>query len=236
MACHQSIKRLSSPDRIIQTLDTDVLRRCGIYQREKDVRGRQAFDVIDNKPYSTDFAFSRFLIPALLGQQESWVVFCDDDFLWRESPDGLLPLLDGTKAVMVVKHEHNPPIGPKMDGQTQTQNRRKNWSSMIVWNLAHPSNRRLTVTDANTASVVFLHQFGWLQDDEIGELPEKWNWLEGHSSSEIDPAAVHYTRGGPWLQAYRHTAYADEWLGVHFSSLNEVAQNYSKSVILAFGG
>ena len=238
LACAQSIKRFVPPGFSIQIMDTELLRRAGVYCRKKETRGRQSYDAIDGKPFSTDFSFSRFLIPTLFGQRDGWVVFCDDDFLWRASIEGLIPLLDETKAVMVVKHNHSPETGVKMDGRIQQPYRRKNWSSMVAWNLAHPSNRSLTAEVVNTAHGSWLHGFEWLQDDEIGSLPEKWNWLEGHSPKDIDPIGVHYTRGGPWLSAYRDSAYASEWLDVHFLSLNEVAEEYHarRSVFLAFWG
>ena len=223
MACAHSISRIA-PSRRVHFLDTEALRRAGVYLRAKDVRGNQAFDVIDGKPFSTDFSFSRFLVPALFERQPQWAVFCDDDFMWRESVDGLLPLLDDKYAVMVVKHDFQPLPGMKMDGQMQLPYRRKNWSSMILWNLGHPSNGKLTTGMVNTAPGSYLHGFDWLRDEEIGALPEKWNWLEGHSDPEIEPAAVHYTRGGPWLTQYRKAAYAEEWLALHFSSLNAIAK------------
>ena len=237
LACAQSIKRFTGDKYPIQIMDTEMLRKAGVYYRQKEVRGKQAYDVIDGKPFSTDFSFSRFLIPPLFGYLGGWVMFCDDDFLWRASIEGLVPILDDSKAVMVVKHDYNPSQGIKMDGQIQTQNRRKNWSSVTLWNLNHPANRKVTVDAVNTGSGAYLHQFGWLDDSEIGSLPEKWNWLEGHSSVDIDPVGVHYTRGGPWLSAYRDSAYANEWLDVHFSSLNEIARDYGaqRNVILAYG-
>lgn len=222
VACCYSLMRHTPPPRVRQVniLDTELLRMAGVYTRQSDLRGRQHYDRIDGKPFSTAFSYSRFLVPSLADPQEGWLLWCDDDFLWLESADGLIPLLDNKYAVMVVKHDFQPPTGIKMDGQIQQSYRRKNWSSLIAWNVGHPSNRTLTSEVVNTAPGSFLHGFDWLKDDEIGSLPEKWNWLEGHSLPEIEPAAVHYTRGGPWLGAYRKAAYADEWLDAHFNSLN----------------
>jgi hypothetical protein len=52
----------------------------------------------------------------------------------------------------------------------------------------------------------FLHRFSWIKDDElIGKLPTKWNFLVGwHDKSPTPPGAVHYTLGGPWFPDYRH--------------------------------
>ena len=68
----------------------------------------------------------------------------------------------------------------------------------------------------NTEPGSWLHGFGWLADDQIGSLPEAWNWLEGWSnpylSQNMGPANVHFTRGGPWFDTYRNVAYGEEWL------------------------
>ena len=41
------------------------------------------------------------------------------------------------------------------------------------------------------------------QDDEIGELEEEWNWLDGHSDININPKNVHFTTGGPWFENWK---------------------------------
>mgnify|MGYP003346070900 CR=1 FL=1 len=54
----------------------------------------------------------------------------------------------------------------------------------------------------------------WGPDDEIGTLDERWNWLEGWTSShnKDKPYAVHYTRGGPWFSEWQDVEFAKEWL------------------------
>ena len=72
-----------------------------------------------------------------------------------------------------------------------------------------------------------LHGFGWLTDDLIGKLPPEWNWLEGHSSMELNPKAVHFTRGTPDMPGYENVPYADEWRAINAqfgSSETAVAQ------------
>ena len=60
-------------------------------------------------------------------------------------------------------------------------------------------------------SVSGIFQDADLEDDEIGGLPEAWNWLEGHSDPSIQPKLVHFTRGTPDFPGYADAAYADEW-------------------------
>jgi len=139
---------------------------------------------------------------------------CAHGTLWRCSSQYLFDLADDKYAVMVVKHQHVPTEQEKMDGQKQTKYYRKNWSSLILWNCGHPANAALTPDAVNRETGSFLHRFSWLKDEEIGALPETWNWLEGWSTKPASghPSVVHYTRGGPWFDEWKDVDYADLWL------------------------
>jgi hypothetical protein len=100
-----------------------------------------------------------------------------------------------------------------MDGQIQQGYARKNWSSLMLFNCGHEKNKRLTPRMVNYFTGSQLHGMTWLADNDIGGLPETWNWLEGHSSEAWEPKAVHYTRGCPSMPGYENTPYADEWRG-----------------------
>ena len=70
-----------------------------------------------------------------------------------------------------------------------------------------------------------MHQFEWLNDTDIGYLPESWNWLEGWSKkTDTLPHAIHYTRGGPWFKLNHTIEYADLWLR-EYDSLGLVYKN-----------
>ena len=104
-----------------------------------------------------------------------------------------------------------------MDGAVQTVYPRKNWSSMVLYNCGHPKNKALDPETVNTQTGAFLHRFQWLEDEEIGSVPFVWNFLEGHNcvvegDPSTKPKAVHYTRGGPWFDAWKDCEFADLWL------------------------
>ena len=103
--------------------------------------------------------------------------------------------------------------GTKMDGQVQLLYPRKNWSSMVLWNCGHPSNKKLTTELINKETGKYLHRFSWLDDSEIGSLPHEYNWLVGWYKEPKDgsPKILHYTEGGPWFENYRDCEYADVW-------------------------
>ena len=162
---------------------------------------------------STEFTYSRFLVPAL-NKYKGWAIFCDCDFIFFEDVSKILENLDNSKAVYCVQHDYTPKEKHKMDGQKQTIYPRKNWSSFILFNCSHPSNKKLSIDLVNSETGSFLHQFKWLKDSEIGSLDERWNWLEGWTSNHNSkkPFAVHYTRGGPWFDEWQDVEFANEWI------------------------
>lgn len=193
----------------IYGLVLDTLRAQGLYSRPAERRGGRLWDPISAAPMSTEFAISRFLVPHLA--KRGWALFLDGDILCRADIAGLFELADPAKAVMVVKHVHNPADNLKMDGQVQTAYPRKNWSSCMLFNCDHPSNAGLTVGLVNSVPGRDLHRFCWLQDHEIGELPPKFNYLVGHTEGVDNPVIAHFTDGVPSMPGYESQEYADEW-------------------------
>lgn len=160
---------------------------------------------------STEFTYTRFMVP-FLNNYTGWSVFCDCDFIFVEDIASILKYADPTKAVSVCKHpSYNPRTAIKMDGIKQHVAYRKNWASLMLFNNAHPSNKKLTPELINTIMPgVLLHQFSWLDDTEIGSLPLEWNCLDDYYHLE-QPKAIHYTDGGPWFKGYEQTFYSDRW-------------------------
>ena len=187
------------------------LKTGGLYNRPTSRRDGQLWDDISDAPMATEFACSRFLVPRLAGG--GWALFMDCDMLVRKNLDRLFRMADRSKAVMVVKHHHEPPPGVKMDGQLQTRYARKNWSSVMLFNCDHPANKALTVDLVNSVPGRDLHRFCWLEDDLIGELPAEFNYLVGHTQGVDDPTIVHFTDGIPSMSGYEDSEYADEWRG-----------------------
>ena len=185
------------------------------------IRSLKLYELIANKLYyrtidplaSTEFTYSRFLVPTL-NNFKGWAVFCDCDFLFFEDVEKILNNIDESKGVYCVQHDYTPKEKHKMDGQKQTIYPRKNWSSFILFNCSHSSNKKLSLDLVNSQTGSFLHQFKWLKDYEIGSLDERWNWLEGWTSKHNNkkPFAVHFTRGGPWFEEWQDVEFANEWI------------------------
>jgi len=166
-----------------------------------------------NSLQSTEFSFSRFLTP-YLSNYEGWSIFMDNDVILLDDIAKLWALRDEQYSVMCVKHDHTPSEKKKFMGSVQTSYGKKNWSSMILFNNA--KCKALTPEYVNTATGLDLHQFKWLENDDlIGGLPLEWNYLaaytEEHERKVQNPALVHYTIGGPFYPEFKDTEYAKEW-------------------------
>ena len=162
-----------------------------------------------NNLQSTEFSFSRFLVPWMAGY-EGWAVFMDCDMLMRDDIARLWEMRDERYAVQVIKHHHVPKEDTKFLGHTQTKYEKKNWSSVMLMNCA--KCRVLTPQYVSSASGLELHQFKWLGDDAlIGALPPRWNHLVAYDPPSPDAALAHFTVGGPWFEPYRASEFADEW-------------------------
>ena len=184
----------------VHPLKQNELREAGWYTRPIDKLG------------STEFTFTRFLIPELTNF-EGWALFMDCDMILTTDIKELFDQADDRYAVMCVQHDYKVQEGYKMDGQKQTVYPRKNWSSVVLWNCAHPSNKTVTtdlVNDEKTTGK-YLHRFSWLKDEEIGELDHTWNYLVGVYNDYEKPNLIHYTEGGPWFENYRDCEFHQLW-------------------------
>ena len=182
----------------VHPLRQESLRELGLYTRTADNA-------------TTEFSLTRFLTP-YLAAFDGWSVFMDCDFLVSRDITEIQPLLDPAKALYCVQHDYTPANMIKMDGKQQSVYPRKNWSSFMAFNGAHPKVRALTPAVVNSESPGFLHRYAWLDDADIGALNREWNFLEGEYPKPAQmPMCVHYTNGGPWFDDWQTVDFADEW-------------------------
>lgn len=197
--CKHSILRRQS-EAEVRPLVQKELRDAGWYTRPVD------------KLASTEFTFTRFLVPELTNFK-GWALFMDCDMILTTDIKELFNQADDRYAVMCVQHDYKVKEGTKMDGQKQTVYPRKNWSSVMLFNCEHPSNQQLTMDLVNNPEIngAYLHRFSWLNDDEIGELSHTWNYLVGVYDDIDNPKLIHYTEGGPWFENYRDCEFHKLW-------------------------
>ena len=148
---------------------------------------------------STEFTYSRFLIP-YLENYEGFSIFIDNDFVWKNPFWEMFYFLHPDNAVACVQYEYEleKMSTTKMGGEKNVMYPKKLWSSFMVFNNAHEDCKKLTPEVVNTASGQYLHQFEWT--DKIDRIPDKYVFTEGMSDENKRYHAVHYTRGGPWIK------------------------------------
>lgn len=230
------------PDRgvMVQPLAHKPLRREGLFDRPWRIDGQgQFWDERDGRPFSTEFSHSRFLVPHLAMQatehrpegERGWAMFVDCDFLFVSPVTDLLKGLDPSKAIYVVKHDFTPKDGEvKMDGMQQAAYERKLWSSMMLFNLDHPKVREINWRlAANEFDGRVLHRLVMFDDDEIGALPESWNFIPGHNCAALQREnahfdlkgvdAIHWSFGGPWMEGYEKVSFHGAWEGVYVDAI-----------------
>jgi hypothetical protein len=198
--CMESIRSHSKAgEHVITLLDKAKLTNIGFYGR-KDVKGE-----------STEFSFTRFYSP-LINHFKDTVLFCDNDFLWKCNPTELLQYL-GDNDVAVVKHDLKEVKGDKMDGIKNKWYPKKCWSSLMLFNAE--KCKKLSKEYLDNATPKELHEFDWVDDDKIGEIPVEYNHLVGYYPKHDNIKAIHYTNGGPWFDEYKNSEMAELWWNVY---------------------
>jgi len=148
---------------------------------------------------STEFTYSRFLIP-YLENYEGFSIFLDDDILFDGSILPMFYFMNPDDAVACIQYDFDKYVDTKFNGEKNVSYPKKLWSSLMIFNNGHEDCKKLTPEIVNTESGKYLHQFEWT--DKISEIPEWFVFTEGHDTEETKwrPLAVHYTRGGPWIE------------------------------------
>jgi hypothetical protein len=210
VAAH-SIRRRSRSDLNLTYLDHLDLRKKKIYVRPWLIdRDGEYIDLIDNRPFTTEYSTSRFLVP-FLNKFSGWALYADGDIIFLSDVNKLFDIADDKYAVMCVKHKiQSNQNTVNLDGRLKNQYFRKNWSSLVLWNCGHPSNRKLTAEKVNLSEGISMHGFVWLDSHEIGDIPESHNYISGVSTKVSSIDSIHFTEGGPWNR--KDVPYSDIWI------------------------
>ena len=194
----ESILRNSSTPVTISPINLNNLKN--IYTRKQDLLA------------STEFSFSRFLVPHLMNYN-GWAIFMDSDMVMLSDITKLWNLRNEKYAIQVCKHDYTPSSKNKFLGNNQTIYAKKNWSSLMLMDCS--KCKTLRPEYVNTRSGLELHQFKWLDENLIGSIPLEWNWLVGEYPYKKDVHNIHFTEGGPYFKEYKNTEYADEWFNIY---------------------
>lgn len=175
---------------------------------------------------TNSFIYTRFLIP-YLQEWRGWAIFADGaDMIVKDDIAKLWAMRDAYKAVQVVKHDYKTKHARKYIGTCMESANgdypRKNWSSLMLINCSNFAWRKLTPETVAQMSGSDLHQFAFLENDRIGQIPAEWNWLADEYGHNPDAKLIHYTAGIPAWEHYQNTPHADDWRAAH-SKVNHAA-------------
>lgn len=163
-----------------------------------------------HKDGSNAFIYSRFLVPYLC-RWTGHAIYLDGDMLVREDIGNLWALRRFDVGAQVVQHDYRTKYQSKYLSNVNENYRRKNWSSVVLWNCNFFPNRVLTPEYVGDATGSHLHQFDWLDDEQIGKLPPRWNHLTMEYDEMPDAALYHYTVGIPGFPEFADQEGAGEW-------------------------
>lgn len=158
--------------------------------------------ILENLPITrqglTPFTYSRFLVPHLCNY-EGLGLFLDADMLVTADIAEVFEIgcaYSGTKAVHVMQDQ------PHFE-----------WASMILFNNAHPANKKLTPEHIQSPATTNLHKIGWLEKNEIGKLPKEWNTCVPYTGDPPEhPKLIHFTQGVPHWWETKNQPHAEKWL------------------------
>lgn len=169
-----------------------------------------------NEHGSTEFTYSRFLIPYLCNYK-GIALFMDNDMLCLTDIVNLFNYDMNNCALRVVKHDYKPTTSTKMYGTKQIPYRRKNWSSLMLMNCFRL--KLWTKEYVENTSGMNLHQFNHIPDNQIDNIESTWNDLD-----HVDKFTkiLHYTTGGPWFKEYENCEHANIWKAYYKEWLEEM--------------
>ena len=180
---------------------------------------------------SNNFIYSRFLVP-YLNNFKGKALFLDGDMIVNDDVSKLFDHFKEEYAVQVVKHDYKTKFPIKYLGHKNDDYPKKNWSSVILFNCAHPKNQILTPQLIETAKGSYLHRFSWLDENEVGEIPHEWNYLVLEYPETSEAKIFHYTVGAPCFEDFNYGKEAKIWHDLHIKSQtgfdNLFHQNKSK--------
>lgn len=171
--------------------------------------------ILDQLPISrqgaTEFTFSRFLVPHLMGF-EGIGLFADEDMVVRgdifELLDWCANIEDPQWTVAVRKDQ--PPF---------------EWPSVMVFNCKNLTHLtpEFVQDEANP-----MFGFGWTEEDTIVSFPPEWNHCCGMMAPNLDAKLFHWTQGIPywtecrglpeddfWFEEYAEMIKSVQWVELH---------------------
>ena len=192
-----------------------VLKRisCPVSFTVLDKRTMSSYSQLYQLGGSNQFIYSRFAAADIAHYSGPPVIFADGaDMVCTVDLKTILDEAQYGMAVQVVKRPDYQPTPVKYLGtEMESANRAyhcKQWSSVMLIQPSHCGWRRINWEMKDPA---YWQEFGWLRDNEIGELDPTWNRLVDEGDPVDDAKIMHFTLGIPAMRAYRSSPGAEKW-------------------------
>lgn len=197
--------------------NSSVMQRCSLPVSITHLRKDQVARLYGTtiKEGTNAFTWSRFLVPAMC-DYSGFALFVDGaDMLAMGDIAEIWHMATPLLAVQVVQHNYQTAhprkyVGTQMEAQNASY-ARKNWASLMLFFCGHMAWRRVTPAWLEKADPLEVLQLRFLEDRQIGSLPDNCNVLVDEGQEVEQPIIVHWTAGVPGFPAYADAPYADEW-------------------------
>lgn len=243
---------ISGANIIVHKLEHKPLRAAGLYSRPMLVEGDtgQYVDGVDNRPCSTQFTFTRFLVAELWRRLDDpdkspLVMFADCDMMWTGDIRDMFNRIEldkvksrGKAPVYCTQHDYKPQNSIKMDNVNQTGYNMKLWAAMFVLDMDHSDNELLTPNLVNSSIGRDLMNFCWVGNKHsIAPISERWHFIPEHSEGRCDPTGmIHWTEGGPNLVGCRGGKYDKLWDDMYQEYLAKKVLNINFDIVAVLSG
>lgn len=201
--------RANSQSRIY-ILEHRTLRRLGLFKRSWNIDAKGQFhDLEDERPFSTEFSHSRFLVFHLANALKITgpCMFLDCDWLFTDDPGHIMrKQTHQTYKIGVVNRERKVDEGStKMDGMSQHNYTRKLWSALFTFNPSETLAIHFSPGEVSAKSGRDLHSFLGRPSEKFWEIDPDWHYIPSLDEPPSDTArGIHFSEFSPWLNPDRY--------------------------------
>lgn len=204
MVCAHSILIRSTRRAQVIFVEHRALRREKLFTRvwQIDAEG-QYKDMLDGRPFSTEFSHSRFLVFFLANELKlkGPCMFVDCDWLFLADPSSIMEKQEraGNKIGVVMRDREVVEGSKKMDGMVQQNYTRKLWSAMFTFNPQPELALMFAPSVVNSNSGRDLHNFLGMEDSEFWPINPRWHYIPSLDGEVKKPKGIHFSEFSPWL-------------------------------------
>ena len=203
-----SIQRRATRWSRVYMIEHQALRHLGLFWRSWSVSSSgQFFDTEDERPFSTAFSHSRFLVFHLARELECKgpCMFVDCDWLFLSDTAKLMEQQeDNPHQIGVVMRDRKVAENSvKMDGMVQQNYPRKLWSALFTFMPSDDLADKFSPDTVNAVSGRDLHAFLDMPATEFWPIDPSWHYIPSLDPAPAKINGIHFSEFSPWLNPER---------------------------------